>query len=47
MIERRTTRAVYVGNVKIGDNAPIVVQSMTDTKTRNIDETLAQINRLA
>ncbi len=46
MVERRKTRAVYVGNVKIGDNAPIVVQSMTDTKTHNIDETLEQINRL-
>jgi len=46
MIERRKTRAVYVGNVKIGDNAPVVVQSMTDTKTHNIDETLEQINRL-
>ncbi|RUM57677.1 MAG: 4-hydroxy-3-methylbut-2-en-1-yl diphosphate synthase [Persephonella sp.] len=45
-IKRRKTRAVYVGNVKIGDNAPIVVQSMTDTKTHNIEETLNQINRL-
>lgn len=47
MIKRRKTRAVYVGNVKIGDNAPIVVQSMTDTKTHNIEQTLNQINRLA
>ena len=47
MIERRKTRPVYVGNIKIGDNAPIVVQSMTDTKTRDIEATLNQINRLA
>ncbi|RMA92550.1 flavodoxin-dependent (E)-4-hydroxy-3-methylbut-2-enyl-diphosphate synthase [Hydrogenothermus marinus] len=46
MIERRKTRPVYVGNVKIGDNAPIIVQSMTDTKTRDIESTLNQINRL-
>ncbi|MCX7760371.1 MAG: flavodoxin-dependent (E)-4-hydroxy-3-methylbut-2-enyl-diphosphate synthase [Hydrogenothermaceae bacterium] len=46
MIERRKTRAVYVGNVKIGDDAPIVVQSMTDTKTHDIESTLNQINRL-
>ncbi len=47
MIERRKTRAVYVGNVKIGDGAPVVVQSMTDTKTSNIEATLSQIRRLA
>ena len=47
MINRRKTREIYVGNVKIGGDAPIVVQSMTDTKTHNIEETLNQINRLA
>jgi (E)-4-hydroxy-3-methylbut-2-enyl-diphosphate synthase len=46
MIERRKTRPIYVGNVKIGDDAPIVVQSMTDTKTHDIEATLNQINRL-
>jgi len=45
-IKRRKTRAVYVGNVKIGDNAPIVVQSMTSTKTHDIEATLKQINNL-
>ena len=45
-VKRRKTRAIYVGNVKIGDNAPIVVQSMTSTKTHNVEETLEQINRL-
>jgi 4-hydroxy-3-methylbut-2-en-1-yl diphosphate synthase (EC 1.17.4.3) len=47
LINRRKTRPVYVGNVKIGDGAPIVVQSMTDTKTHDIEATLNQINRLA
>ncbi|MGC8868642.1 flavodoxin-dependent (E)-4-hydroxy-3-methylbut-2-enyl-diphosphate synthase [Sulfurihydrogenibium sp.] len=47
MIKRRKTRPVYVGNVKIGDDAPIVVQSMTDTKTHDVEATLNQINRLA
>ncbi len=46
-IKRRKTRAVYVGNVKIGDGAPVVVQSMTDTKTHDVESTLNQINRLA
>jgi (E)-4-hydroxy-3-methylbut-2-enyl-diphosphate synthase len=46
LINRRKTRPVYVGNVKIGDGAPIVVQSMTDTKTHDIEATLNQINRL-
>ncbi len=36
-----------MGNVKIGDGAPIVVQSMTDTKTHDIEATLNQIHRLA
>ncbi|MGC9006230.1 MAG: flavodoxin-dependent (E)-4-hydroxy-3-methylbut-2-enyl-diphosphate synthase [Sulfurihydrogenibium sp.] len=47
MIKRRKTRPVYVGNVKIGDDAPIVVQSMTDTKTHDVEATLNQIKRLA
>jgi len=47
LIKRRKTRPVYVGNVKIGDDAPIVVQSMTDTKTHDVEATLNQIKRLA
>ncbi len=46
MIKRRKTRAVYIGNVKVGDDAPVVVQSMTDTKTHEIENTLNQIRRL-
>ena len=43
---RRETRQIEVGGVKIGGGAPIVVQSMTDTDTRDIDATAAQIRKL-
>ncbi|MEZ0361251.1 MAG: flavodoxin-dependent (E)-4-hydroxy-3-methylbut-2-enyl-diphosphate synthase [Hydrogenobacter sp.] len=45
-IVRRKTRQIQVGWVKVGGDAPVVVQSMTSTKTRNVNETLDQINRL-
>ncbi|MFW5922903.1 MAG: flavodoxin-dependent (E)-4-hydroxy-3-methylbut-2-enyl-diphosphate synthase [Planctomycetota bacterium] len=45
--ERRRTRSVSVGDVQIGGGAPISVQSMTKTHTRNVDGTLAQIGELA
>ncbi|MEO1525149.1 MAG: (E)-4-hydroxy-3-methylbut-2-enyl-diphosphate synthase [Planctomycetota bacterium] len=41
-IERNPTRAVSVGDIVIGDGNPIAVQSMTATKTVNIDATVAQ-----
>ena len=44
---RRKTRAVYVGDVKIGDSAPISVQSMTKTFTRDAAATINQIESLA
>ena len=44
---RRLTRPVYVGNVRIGGGAPIVVQSMTTTDTRDPKATLRQIAELA
>jgi (E)-4-hydroxy-3-methylbut-2-enyl-diphosphate synthase len=44
---RRKTRQISVGWVKVGGNAPVVVQSMTSTKTHQVEETLSQINRLA
>ncbi len=44
---RRKSRQINVGGVPIGGDAPIVVQSMTTTDTRDIDATLAQIDRLA
>jgi (E)-4-hydroxy-3-methylbut-2-enyl-diphosphate synthase len=44
---RRLTRPVYVGNVRIGGGAPIVVQSMTTSDTRDPKATLRQIAELA
>jgi len=44
---RRKTRQISIGWVKVGGDAPIVVQSMTSTKTHQVEETLSQINRLA
>ncbi|MDP8221718.1 MAG: flavodoxin-dependent (E)-4-hydroxy-3-methylbut-2-enyl-diphosphate synthase [Candidatus Lernaella stagnicola] len=46
MKERRKTRQIDVGGVKIGGDAPIVVQSMTNTDTRDAEATIAQINAL-
>jgi (E)-4-hydroxy-3-methylbut-2-enyl-diphosphate synthase len=45
-IERRRTRRIYLGTVPIGDGAPIVVQSMTNTDSRNVRATVTQIRRL-
>ncbi len=47
MIERRRSRAIYVGNVKVGDGAPITVQSMTTTHAEDVGATIAQIHELA
>lgn len=44
---RRQTRQVKVGNVAIGGDAPVSVQSMTSTHTHDVDATLEQIRRLA
>src|SRR5258706_2755180 len=44
---RRATRQVMVGKVPVGGGAPISVQSMTTTKTADVDGTLAQIYALA
>lgn len=44
---RRKTKAIYVGKVKIGDGAPISVQSMTKTFTSDVAGTLNQIEELA
>ncbi|TFG93710.1 MAG: 4-hydroxy-3-methylbut-2-en-1-yl diphosphate synthase, partial [Syntrophobacterales bacterium] len=43
---RKKTRPVSVGPVTIGGDAPIVVQSMTCTDTRDVEATVAQIERL-
>lgn len=47
MINRRKSKQISIGNVKIGGNAPISVQSMCNTDTRDIIKTLEQINELA
>ena len=44
--KRKLTREVRVGNVKIGGNNPISVQSMTNTDTRDVKKTVEQIKRL-
>ncbi len=43
---RRKTRAVKVGNVTIGGNAPISIQSMTNTDTKNTEATINQVRSL-
>ena len=46
MIERRKTRKVFVGDVAIGGDAPITVQSMLNTKTVDVEGSLKQIEEL-
>ena len=45
-IQRRACRQIHVGPVPIGGDAPITVQSMTNTITADVDATVAQIRRL-
>ena len=45
--KRQKTRQIHVGNVAIGGDAPISVQSMTNTKTLDTQSTIEQINALA
>jgi len=45
--ERRTTRQIMVGSVPVGGGAPVSVQSMTITKTADVEGTLQQIYALA
>ncbi|GAA4457126.1 (E)-4-hydroxy-3-methylbut-2-enyl-diphosphate synthase [Novipirellula rosea] len=45
-IQRNPTRGVQIGSITVGDNHPIAVQSMTATKTQNIDATVAQAEAL-
>ena len=46
MILRRRTRKIRLGNVEIGGDSPISVQSMTNTDTGDVAATVAQIHRL-
>lgn len=47
MIKRRKSKEILIGNVKIGNNNPISVQSMCNTDTRDIEATSRQIKELA
>lgn len=47
MIIRRQSKPIHVGTVTVGGGAPIVVQSMTKTDTRDVPATVAQIKELA
>ncbi len=46
-IKRRNSIGVKVGNIMVGGGAPVVVQSMTDTDTADIEKTVAQVQALA
>ncbi|GAB7203695.1 hypothetical protein OS21_01840 [Dickeya oryzae] len=45
-INRRKSTRIYVGKVPVGDGAPIAVQSMTNTRTTDVDATVRQIKSL-
>ncbi len=47
MIKRRKSKEISIGNVKIGNNNPISVQSMCNTDTRNVEQTVNQIQEMA
>ena len=44
---RDCTRKIHIGNKVIGGGSPILIQSMTNTRTEDVEATVAQINRLA
>ena len=46
-IPRRNSRKIRIGTVEVGGDAPVSIQSMTNTDTRDVAATLDQINRLA
>ncbi|HIS89663.1 TPA: flavodoxin-dependent (E)-4-hydroxy-3-methylbut-2-enyl-diphosphate synthase [Candidatus Avigastranaerophilus faecigallinarum] len=46
-MQRRISKQIQIGNVKIGGDAPISVQSMTNTDTRDVESTLKQIYNLS
>ena len=46
-IERRQSRQIHVGPVAVGGDAPISVQTMTNTDTRDVEATVAQVQRCA
>jgi len=46
IIKRKVTKKIKVGNISVGGDSPITVQSMTNTLTTNVKETITQIHRL-
>ena len=46
MIKRKRTKKIKIGNLYVGGNAPIAVQSMANTDTRDVKKTVAQIKEL-
>lgn len=46
-MERMNTKIIHVGNVPVGGDSPVTVQSMCNTKTQDVDSTLRQISALA
>ena len=47
MITRFQTNQVYVGSVAVGGDAPVAIQSMNNTDTRDVESTVRQIEELA
>ena len=45
-IKRKKTKEINVGDIKIGGNNPITVQSMTNTLTKDVKKTINQINQI-
>ncbi|MDJ0877211.1 MAG: flavodoxin-dependent (E)-4-hydroxy-3-methylbut-2-enyl-diphosphate synthase, partial [Halieaceae bacterium] len=45
-IKRRKSRQIHVGNVAVGGDAPISVQSMTNTETCDVEATVAQVQAI-
>lgn len=46
LMYRNQTKEISIGNVKIGGDHPVAIQSMTNTKTEDVEATVAQIHRL-
>ena len=46
MVKRTETREIFVGGVQIGGQNKVVIQSMTNTKTKDVDRTVKQILKL-
>lgn len=45
-MNRKNTRKIKIGNIYVGGDSPITIQSMTNTDTRNVDSTVSQILKL-